>query len=368
MMDMIKSRWILLKRHRLKLIFWLFIPLFVTVGVVYVTSNVSEDFRVPVAVVDEANIEETDRIIKGLEESNYIRIDQFESSEKDDALRVLEQYQYDSVLVFGEDFEDKILSGERRNMVETYYTDRSFAYSTVKELLASLIQESLNSHRITEQIQDLEMELFNETTIESETILETKNQIDTDTNLVSQNFTFKGEENMEEKDSTIDPWLVWAYVSLLTTVFIFDFVTRETRNETQQRFVFLNYSFKTFMMTSFLAMLIVMYMFDLVTLLIIKSMFDQSVSIVSLLIYRAIANIIVFIVAYYSRSKLSLYRNGLGLIGILLGLHIIMPFLNGISSFHPVIALVENNKNFVMLFVTILVLSVCLGRNRNARS
>lgn len=368
MTDMIKSRWILFKRHRLKLIFWLFIPLFVTLGVVYLASNVSEDFRVPVAVVDEANAEETDRIIKGLEESNYIRIDRFESSEKDDALRVLEQYQYDSVLVFGEDFEDKIKAGERRNMVETYYTDRSFAYSAVKELLASLIQESLNSHRITEQIQDLEMELFNETTIESETILQTKNQIDTDTNLVSQNFTFKGEETMEQRDSTIDPWLVWAYVSLLTTVFIFDFVTRETKSDAQQRFVFLNYSFKAFMMTSFLAMLLVMYVIDLVTLLIIKAMFDQSISIVSLLIYRTIVNIVVFIVAYYSRNKLSLYRNGLGLIGILLGLHIIMPFLNGISSFHPVIALVENNKNFVMLFVTILVLSVCLGRNRNARS
>lgn len=367
MIDMLRARWLLLKVHRGKIFFWLLTPIFITIAIVYLLTNVSEDFRIPVAVVTEEKSVEADKIIDGLEESEYISIEHFDGSEKDIVLRDLEQYQYDSVLVFDEGFQDKITTGERRDMVETYYTDRSFAYSTVKELLASLIQESLNQLRITEQIQEMEMEFLNVNNIKAEEVLATKAKIDEDINLVSQNFTFQGEATEADENNTLNPWLIWSYITILATVFAFDFVTRETLSDTKLRFTFLKYSFKSFMLLTLVTTTLVMYLVDLSAMYIFRSMFEYEMSPISLLIFRLITNISSFMIAYYSASNLSLYRNGLLTGGLLIGLHAVMPYIS-LSSVHPVIALLEQDKNPTILIGAVLILALWMGRNRYVRS
>lgn len=139
-----------------------------------------------------------------LKNSGFIRLEQFDDSDKNYVIHQLEQYNYDSVFILTEDFENKILNNERDNIIEAYYTDRSLFYVPAKEFLASLVQEYLGELAVYEEVYALHDELGSEQII-SEDISSTIENTQEESNLLTQELSFQDTEVSREYDELLNP-------------------------------------------------------------------------------------------------------------------------------------------------------------------
>ena len=127
MKHILYARWLLMKRDLPKMALWLILPLLLTVVIIHLLNQTSDDFRVPVALVVEGDAgDAAEQVIEGLKDSDFIHVEQFDGTHKKSVIRELEQYQYDSVFIFKDDFEERVNNGERRNLMEAHFTDQSF--------------------------------------------------------------------------------------------------------------------------------------------------------------------------------------------------------------------------------------------------
>lgn len=367
-MKVILARWLLLKGKRFKLLSSMLLPLIVTIVITSIYHYTSDDFRVPVAVVVEEDAEVTS-IIEGLKDADYIKLDVYDDI--NEPLRNLEQYQYDSLFVFDADFNEKLQNNERRNIIESYYTDRSFTYDAVKELIASLVQEEVGQYRLSQQVQTLQEDWLGENNLSFNDIVDTKKEIEEETNLVNQKFNFQGQVMEESPESSLNPLLIYGYAVLIFAFFTFDFVTRETNSETKHRFLYLSVSYKTFMLVSFLSLTILMYGFDIISYFIL---IDSQTNLLVLLTYRLVINAFVFFTVFLSRSILSLYVNSLIIFILLLVTQFLLSIIrlpNGLTllaSFHPVEELVSNQHNIYLVALVLIIFFIWLRRDNLVRS
>ncbi len=374
MMDMMYARWLLLKRQLPKILLWLILPLMLTIAATAVLNSTSDDFRVPAAVVVHDNSDEADIFIEGLNRSEFMDIEVFDAENSTAALRELEQYRLDSVFVLPEDFEDKIREGQRRNLIETYYTDRSIYYEPAKELAASLVQERMGEYTTVDYVLELQNNLLTGTAVNAEDIAAERKRIETDTNLLKQVFYFFGEPDGYEETPGLDPWIVWAYITFTVTIFIFDFVTRETISSARTRFNFMKHSYTKFMLLTFVMMTAVMLIIDSITYVVMKEMMEADISILSLVVYRIIINGIAFLIASVVKSPIKLYQAAVVLTIVVLSLQLAVPFIvslagiSVISSLHPVLMFVENELNIPWLVLIAVLMLIWVWRDNNAGS
>lgn len=374
MKDMIYARWLLLKRHISKIIFWLILPLLLTVVITMLVNRTSDDFRVPLAVITEENSTEVNSIIQGLGDSEFISIETFQTVDRSNVLRQLEQYQFDSVFIFSEGFEEKLRQGERRNLIEVYYTDQSLYYEPSKELVASLVQELIGQYTTIDDVLQLQDFLLSGTEVENEEILAERERIKTETNLVNQTFYFQGEQQNNEGEKSVNPWMLWAYITFLSTLFMFDFVTRETINSASNRFYFMRYSYTLFMLLTLLILNSVMLLIDISSSLVMKNISEADISILSLATYRIVINTIAFLIAYFAKSQMKLYQLAIALTIITLALHLVMPViisftgLNAVSMLHPVVMFTQNKVNITWLIILTVLMFMWIRRNKLARN
>lgn len=374
MMDMIYARWLLLKRQLPKILLWLILPLMLTFAVISVFNNTSDDFRVPSAVVIHDNSAEADIFIESLASSEFIDIEVFDVENSTAALRELEQYRLDSVFVLPEDFDEKIREGQRRNLIETYYTDRSIYYEPAKELAASLVQERIGEYTTVDYVLELQDNLLTETAVNKKEVAAERKRIETDTNLVEQVFYFLGEPAADEKVQSLNPWIVWAYITFTVTIFTFDFVTRETVNSVRTRFNFMKYSYTKFMLLTLVIMTVVMLIVDSITYVIIKEVLKGDISFLSLVMFRIVINAIAFLLAASVKSPVKLYQAAVALTIALIALQLAMPAIISLtgmslmSSLHPVLMFVENELNISWIILIAVLMLIWIWRDNNAGS
>ena len=372
MMDMIYARWLLIKRQLPKILLWLILPLLFTLAVTSVFNSTSEDFRVPSAVVVHENSTEADLFIEGLNSSEFMDVEVFDGENSGAALRELEQYNLDSVFILPEDFEEKIRGGQRRNLIETYYTDRSIYYEPAKELAASLVQERMGEYTTVDYVLELQNDFLTETPVNKEDIAAERKRIETDTNLVEQVFYFLGEPDNGEETPGLNPWIVWAYITFIVTIFTFDFVTRETVSSARIRFNFMKHSYTKFMLLTFVIMTTVMLIVDGITYVVIKETLEADISLLSLFMYRIIINGTAFLLASFVKSPVKLYQAAVALTIALLALQLVMPVivsltgLSLISSLHPVLMFLENELNIPWFILIAVLMLIRIWRDNNA--
>ena len=374
MMDMMYARWLLLKRQLPKILLWLILPLVLKIAVTAVFNRTSDDFGVPAAVVVHENSDEAELFIEGLSRSEFMDVEVFYGENSESALRKLEQYQLDSLFILPKDFEEKISQGQRRNLIETYYTDRSLYYEPAKELAASLIQERMGEHTTADYVMELQEDLLAETEVQREDITAERKRIEKDTNLLEQAFYFHGKPGESEDPQGLNPWLVWSYITFTVTIFVFDFVTRETVSSTRIRFNFMKYSYKSFMLLTLVMMTIVMLIVDSIAYVVIKEVLEADISFLSLVSYRIIINFSAFLFASFVKTPMKLYQVAVVLTILALALQLVMPVmvsltgLTIISSLHPVLMFVESELNIPWLIIIIILILVWIWRDKNAGS
>ncbi|CEA02035.1 ABC-2 family transporter protein [Jeotgalicoccus saudimassiliensis] len=374
MTDMIYARWLLIKRRLPKILIWLTLPLFLTLAASAVFNNTSDDFRVPVAVIVHEQSAEADYFAEGLAGSEFMDVEVFDDTESQAVLRELEQYQLDSVFILPEDYEEKVRDVKRRNLIETYFTDRSIYYEPAKELAASVIQERMGAYGTVDFVMNMQEEMLAENEVSGEEIAAERERIETGTNLVQQVFYFHGERTDTEEQTGLNPWAVWAYITLIITIFTFDFVTRETVGGAGVRFTFMKYSYKSFMILTFVLMTGLMLVIDGITWMIISDKLSADISLLSLVMYRIVVNSIAFLLASAVSTPVKLYQLAIAVAMTVLVLHVAMPVIisvtgiHVISALHPVRIFTENNLNIPWLIILILLMFVWMWRDSNARS
>lgn len=374
MTDMIYARWLLIKRRLPKILIWLTLPLFLTLAAAAVFNNTSDDFRVPVAVIVHEQSAEADYFAEGLAGSEFMDVEVFDDTESQAVLRELEQYQLDSVFILPEDYEEKVRDVKRRNLIETYFTDRSIYYEPAKELAASVIQERMGAYGTVDFVMNMQEEMLAENEVSGEEIAAERERIETGTNLVQQVFYFHGERTDTEEQTGLNPWAVWAYITLIITIFTFDFVTRETVGGAGVRFTFMKYSYKSFMILTFVLMTGLMLVIDGITWMIISDKLSADISLLSLVMYRIVVNSIAFLLASAVSTPVKLYQLAIAVTMTVLVLHVAMPVIisvtgiHVISALHPVRIFTENNLNIPWLIILILLMFVWMWRDSNARS
>lgn len=372
MMDMIYARWLLIRRQLPKILLWLILPLFLTLAATALFNNTSDDFRVPAAVVVHEPGAEAELFTEGLAGSEFMDVEVFEGLNSTAALRELEQYRLDSVFILPEDFERKVREGQRRNLIETYYTDRSIYYEPAKELAASVIQERMGEYGTVDYVLELQNNMLDENAVNGEEIAAERRRIETDMNLVAQQFYFHGEPVDSENEQNLNPWIVWAYITFMITIFTFDFVTRETVSGAGTRFNFMKYSYKKFAALTFILIIGVMLLIDGMTYLVINEMLSADIGLLPLITYRLILNGLALLLASFIKTPLRLYQSAVALTILLLVFQLAMPAivsLTGIpviSSIHPVLMFTENELNIPWLIIIVILMLIWIWRDNDA--
>ncbi|WP_052255003.1 ABC transporter permease [Salinicoccus sp. YB14-2] len=373
MKKLLITRWMLLKPVLWRVLLWLFLPLILTVFITGIVNQTSDDFRVPVAVVVEGEQGEvTGNILNSLESSEFIRLDKFEVNEKEYVLHQLEQYNYDSAFILMENFENKISDNDRDNLIKAYYTDRSLFYVPVKEQLASLIQEYLGALSVYEEVYSLRDEFAPEQNISEQEIDSRLEIIREESNLLTQELSFQDTETTYDYEGVLNPWMVWGYMTIMLSVFMFDMINKEYRGNISDRFRFTTISHKSYLLYSLIMYTFVVLCIDLLTYFLINVMFDADISIFGLLMFRIFCNVMGFMLAVIARSPFGLYRLSLAVTVVLLSLHAMRPLAaNNVQPvyeyLHPVESLMEGSVS-VLLPVLLLVIIFWKGRGSGVES
>lgn len=368
MKKMLLTRWLLLKPVLWRVMLWLFLPLILTVLITSAVNQTSDDFRVPVAVVvegDEGKI--TDNILMSLENSEFIRLDKFGGNDRNHAIHQLEQFNYDSVFIFTESFENKMNHNERDNLIEAHYTDRSLFHVPVKEQLASLVQEHLGELTVYEEVNALREEHASRKVISEEEIAGKIETTQEESNLLTQELSFQDTAVISDYEELLNPWMVWAYLTIMLSIFMFDMINKEYHGKISERFKFTTISHKIYLLYSLMMYTAVMLFIDLVTYFLINGVFDADISLIGLFLFRVFCNLLGFMLAIAAGSPFGLYRLGLMVTVVLLSVHILMPLAEDMTVqwlyeyLHPVESLMAGGVN---ILVPVLLLLIVIWKGR----
>lgn len=370
MRKMLITRWLLLKPVLWKVMLWLFLPLILTVLITSAVNRTSDDFRVPVAVVVEGDEGEiTDNVLMLLENSEFIRLDKFSGNDRNHAIHQLEQFNYDSVFILTENFENKIINNERDSLIEAHYTDRSLFYTPVKEQLASLVQEYLGALTVYEEVNALREEHTSGQVISEQEIAGTIENTQEENNLLTQELSFQDTEVISDYEELLNPWMVWAYLTIMLSIFMFDMINKEYHGKISERFKFTVVSHKKYLLYSLTMYTVIMLIIDLMTYFLINVIFDAYIDLVSLFLFRVFCNLLGFMIAVAAGSPFALYRLGMMVTAVLLSVHVVMPLAADMTvqrlyeHLHPVESLLAGSVNILL---PVLLLMIVLWKGRGA--
>lgn len=126
----------LIKKHFLFFIGLIVLPIVGTWLTVQLIAQ-QEELTIPIAVIDLDQTQESKRLIRQLKEGPYFQLIEVNDTQIESA--ILTQ-QIDSSFTIQQGFEEQIKKGARDRVIESSYSNLSFAYPIAKEMIQSLVQ------------------------------------------------------------------------------------------------------------------------------------------------------------------------------------------------------------------------------------
>ncbi|WP_368654060.1 ABC transporter permease [Ornithinibacillus sp. 4-3] len=306
----LQTRLIHWKKQKLSLLFWLVLPLLITGVSMSFVEKVKEDSKVPVGIVQEEDTELANALVRSMEESPFIQV---EVLSEPHAVSLLEKHELDSVFIIRQGYEENIEKGNRNRLLVGMESNLSFAYNVVSEMIISFVQQDAGRIKAVLEIENLH-EQHNETAPSWEALIEHSKEIENEQHLMDTTLQFKDGEIIEESEgTTIEPWTIWAYIALLSTMLMFDWIIKERRANVRERFLFTRMTFKNYLAQHFLIYTGLLFLFDLLTMFIFHYYYQETISlqfISALLLFRMMINMSSFILALWIRHPYVLYTTG----------------------------------------------------------
>ncbi|GAB3064960.1 ABC transporter permease [Virgibacillus ainsalahensis] len=375
MINILQTRLIHWKKQWVTLLFWLLFPILASLTVIYLTETIQEDSRVPIGMVMEENSPLADDLLESMKQTPLLQVHELSEEE---ALLQLERHDLDSVFIIQEGYEEQIRNGSRSKLVTSYQSDLSFAYTPVREMIISYVQQDTGRSKAAHTIKDLSENVNIEQQWTWNEIVATSKQIEANENLLHTTFSFADTPDITvNADITVwNTWGLWAIFSLLSTLLLFDWVIKDKKSALKPRFAFIRVSFKNFLMQNVLWYTILLFLFDFIALLIFHFLLAEPVNMAligAVLSFRLTINLAALLLGLTMKKTYSFY--GISFAGALItaitsgailpvdGLTDRMPWLKYINPLEPLLLGKILNPWF---FVFLLIIAIWYLRKEKA--
>lgn len=276
MIDILHTRFIHWKKQWVALLFWLLFPIIATLIIINLTNIIQEDSKVPVGVVLEEQTKLATELYDSIKQTPLIRV--YDLTEKE-ALHQLEKHELDSVFIIQDGYENQIRKGSRNRLITSYRSDLSFAYSPVKEVIVSYVQQDTGRSKAAYTVQELTQTYHSDQQWTWEEVVVKSKEIQTEENLLRTTFTFANATDVSVVNQVAiwNTWGLWALFSLLATLLLFDWLIKENKLALLPRFAFIRFSFKNYLLQSLLFYTILFVLFDALAVGIFYFVLDEPI-------------------------------------------------------------------------------------------
>lgn len=291
-------------------------PLLLTFLTSKLVSFWGDDSKIPIGLVVGEESQLSNGLIEKLEEVSYIDVKLLNERE---AINLLEKHELDSVFVLHNRYEEMILDGKRNQLIDAYSSNRSYAYFAVKELMTSFVQEDVSRMRAAYEVKDLFKEYGSDEEWNWEEIVQASVEKQESQELLQTSFSYQNQTVEVGEESALpifNIWGIWAFFSLISTFFIFDWIIKEKRAELHIRWLFTSTGFKRFASISFVFYTVSIVVVDVLSLFLLSELMDQPVTKglwISFLFYKLVISILAFLVANLFNQTLMYYVSSFGL-------------------------------------------------------
>ncbi|WP_430784894.1 ABC transporter permease [Virgibacillus flavescens] len=368
----LQTRLLHIKKHWISLLFWLILPLIGSIGLTAIMNHVQDDSTIPIGIVVEEHNEVTDELINEISTTPFITA--LELSKKN-ALLQLKRHELDSVFIIHQDFANQVSKGNRRNIITSYQTNQSFAYTPVKEMIISYVQQETGRSNTAIIIRELAAKYVSTSTWTWNEIISKSKEVQKEESLLSTSFSFNSTERTIKEVQLWNIWGIWCVLAMLSTLLIFDWVVKERSSAVVQRFAFLRINFKDYLVRSLCVYSIIFIFMDCLTVYLFHSIYEKPVSfslIMGLLCYRIVLLLGAFQLAHtvtgtfrYYVVSFSITLLTIVISGAVLpinGLLVKWPWLSTVNPLSPVLS-----GNFITFWLPFLVTTFIIWYVRKER-
>lgn len=253
------------KKQWPSLLFWLLFPVIAAFLFAAAANEMQSEITVPVGVVVEDDTPSAHELYEKIAQAPFLRV---HKTTKADALHLLEKHELDSVFIILEGYEKKIRSGSRNGLLTSYESNRSFAYTPVKEMILSFVQEETGRAKAAYTVQQLSKQSAGKEIWTMEEITESSKRIQSEESLLETDFSYAPVENQAEKNSQplVNVWEWWAIFTVLSTLLLSDWVIKEKKARMHIRLAFSRYSFKNYLLRNAFLYTALFFIFDLIAI------------------------------------------------------------------------------------------------------
>ena len=356
----LKMRFIFWRKQWVSLLFWLCFPLVVTWFVMVQFATLQADTKIPVGIVMEDESSSAQELYESIKDTPHIRPEVL--SEKE-ALNQLQKHELDSVFIIRSRYEDSIERGSRNQLIKSYQSDLSFAYTPLRETVISYVQQDYSRAKAAFVVQQMG-EAYGVTEEWSyDELINRSKEIVQEQKLLEVDFSFAdaGAGKDDADDTLLQPWNLWAIITLLATFMLFDWVIKEKKASATLRFVYGKVSFKRYLLQNMLIYLFVLFVMDVVTMGVFHFLFDETISmklLISLIGYRVMLTTCAFLFSLCFTSTYVYYTISFAIVlftallsGVFIPVDGIMEKWNGFSFINPLSIFLESS--FVNLWLWI---------------
>ncbi|WP_157724850.1 ABC transporter permease [Virgibacillus phasianinus] len=304
----VEARLLHIKKHPISLLFWFLLPVIGTITLLSVAGTVQDDSKVPVGIVVEKHDQFAKELVHEISSASFIKANELS---KDEALYQLEKHELDSVFIIDQDFSKQVHKGNRNSIITSYRTNQSLAYTPVKEMILSYVQQETGRSKTANIVDELSEQYQSDSNWTFEEIIARSKEIQHEENLLQTSFyfgTFGGKPVKEVPFWSV--WGIWGIFSMLATLLIFDWVVKEKQSPVLPRFAFMGISYKNYLVKSLIFYSALLIVLDLITMVIFHLFYQVQLSlsfIAGMFSYRLILVMGAFLLASFVKRLFRYY-------------------------------------------------------------
>lgn len=371
MTDILFTRLLLWKKKVISMLFWFLLPILGTYLFITIANTIQEDSRVPIGIVMEDDSDLGHHVLESITESELVQVHE---TTKKEALYQLEKHELDSVFIIHEGFEQAVNSGMRNKILSSYRTELSIAYSPIKEMIVSLVQEQTGRAKAANFILEMNEQYNGTEPWTLEEIQQKTIQVQIDENLLNTAFTYYGttNDNVEPTLISWNTWTIWAIFSLLSSLFLFDWVIKEKSLAVSARYTFIHMSKWSYYFKLIILYFLIFLLFDFMALAVFTVLLDEAISlhfIFVLISFRFMLCMLSFSIASFFRKTARYYGISLLMVivlailtGAIIPVHQFIPEVPFADVLNPLHAFISGNPTILWSSFSFILVLISLFR------
>lgn len=297
-----------MKKEWKSLVFWLFLPLIATILMMKLINVWQDETTIPIGLVVEEESPLVNELVERLEETALLNITYLS---KADGLRLLAQHELDSLYVIRAGYEEKVFNNDRNRLIEAYGSNRSFAYTVVKEVITSYAQEDVARSKAALELKFVYEQYDQADDWNYERILARSKERQAAADLLTTSFTYHSQEAPpQEHVPLVNVYGIWVLFTCISTFFLFDWMIKDQRPLMKSRWIFTRKGFVHYATTVLIVYTFLLLMFDLVSQQVFNYLFDAQLSMRALIVFRLTLNVFILMIAARTTALWTYYVKG----------------------------------------------------------